>query len=307
MVVSESVVGSGAYTYEAREDWAKIPEGWDMPAAAVTVDSQDRVYCFNRTPDHPIMVFDRDGNFLTSWGGDGVFAFPHAIRVDENDNLWTVDRDHGQALLFTNDGKPLRSIGTRGYRSDTGLSPEDTGSQAWRNVTRGAEPFNLPTDIALTPSGEMFVADGYGNARVHKFAADGSHLFSWGEPGTEPYQFNLPHGIWLDRRGRVLVADRENDRVQIFDQEGKLLEIWPTELIGPAFFYVDADDIVYIPEHNAGLISVLTLDGARLARWGDPGFRSCHGIWGDSHGDIYVVRPGAWGRPRGVVKYVRRR
>ena len=224
MVVSETVVGSGAYTYEVREDWARVPDGWEMPAAAVTVDSQDRVYCFNRTPDHPIMVFDRDGNFLSSWG-EGVFAFPHAIRVDEDDNLWTVDRDHGQALLFTNDGKPLREIGTRGYRSDTGLGPEDRDSQAWRKVTRGGEPFNLPTDIALTPSGEMFIADGYGNARVHKFAADGTHLFSWGEPGTEPVQFNLPHGIWLDRRGRVLVADRENDRVQIFDQEGKLLEI----------------------------------------------------------------------------------
>ena len=88
---------------------------------------------------------------------------------------------------------------------------------------------------------------------------------------------------------------------------GKLLEIWSTTLIGPAFFYVDNEDIVYIPEHNGGLVSVLTLDGERLAQWGDPSFRSCHGIWGDSHGDIYVVRPGAWGRPRRIVKYVRRR
>ena len=151
----------------------------------------------------------------------------------------------------------------------------------------------------------MFVTDGYGNARVHKFAADGTHLFSWGEPGTGPGQFNLPHGVWIDRRGRVLVGDRENDRVQVFDQEGKFLRVWPTKLIGPAFFYVDADDIVYIPEHNGGLVSVLTLDGERLAHWGDPSFRSCHGIWGDSHGDLYVVRPGAWGRQRRVVKYVR--
>jgi sugar lactone lactonase YvrE len=306
MTVSESVVGSGAYTYEVQEDWAKIPAGWEMPAAAVTVDAQDRVYCFNRTDDHPIMVFDRDGTFLSSWG-DGVFAFPHAIRVDQDDNLWTVDRAHGQALLFTKDGQLLRTIGTRGHRSDTGVPADDTSSQAYRRVTHGGGPFNLPADIALAPSGEMFIADGYGNARVHKFAADGTYLFSWGEPGTEPVQFNLPHGIWLDRRGRVLVADRENDRVQIFDQDGTLLEIWPTELIGPAFFYVDADDIVYIPEHNGGLVSVLTLDGERLARWGDPSFRSCHGIWGDSHGDIYVVRPGAWGRPRRIVKYVRRR
>jgi DNA-binding beta-propeller fold protein YncE len=306
MVVAESVVGSGAYTYDVLEDWARLPEGWEMPAAAVTVDSQDRVYCFNRSKERPIIVFDRNGNVLSSWG-EGVFAFPHAIRVDEHDNLWTVDREHGQALLFTPDGTLLRSIGTRGFRSDTGVPPDDNGSQAWRHVTHGGEPFNLPTDIALTPSGEMFIADGYGNARVHKFAADGSYRFSWGEPGTAPVQFNLPHGIGLDRRGRVLVADRENDRVQIFDQDGHLLEIWPTELIGPAFFYVDHDDVVYIPEHNGGLVSVLTLDGERLARWGDPSFRSCHGIWGDSHGDIYVVRPGAWGRTRRIVKYVRRR
>jgi DNA-binding beta-propeller fold protein YncE len=275
-----------------------------MPAAAVTVDAQDRVYCFNRTKDHPVMVFDRDGNYLSSWGA-GVFAFPHAIRTDTNNNLWLVDRDHGQMMLFSTSGELLRTIGTKGQRSDTGVPPDDMSSGAYRKVTHGGGPFNLPTDIDLTSSGEMFITDGYGNARVHKFAADGTHLFSWGEPGTAPGQFNLPHGVWIDKHGRVLVADRENDRVQVFDQDGKLLQVWPTPLIGPAFFYVDADDIVYIPEHNGGLVSVLTLEGERLAQWGDPSFRSCHGIWGDSRGDLYVVRPGAWGRPRRVVKYVR--
>jgi sugar lactone lactonase YvrE len=151
----------------------------------------------------------------------------------------------------------------------------------------------------------MFMSDGYGNARVHKFSPEGKHLFSWGEPGTAPGQFNLPHGVWIDRRGRLLVADRENDRVQIFDQDGKLLTIWSTELIGPAFFYVDHDDIVYIPEHNGGMVSILTLDGERLARWGGPVHRSCHGIWVDSQGDLYVVQPGEWGRVRRVVKYER--
>jgi DNA-binding beta-propeller fold protein YncE len=270
----------------------------------VTVDAQDRVYCFNRTKDHPVMVFDRDGNYLSSWGA-GVFAFPHAIRTDTNNNLWLVDRDHGQMMLFSTSGELLRTIGTKGQRSDTGVPPDDMSSGAYRKVTHGGGPFNLPTDIDLTSSGEMFITDGYGNARVHKFAADGTHLFSWGEPGTAPGQFNLPHGVWIDKHGRVLVADRENDRVQVFDQDGKLLQVWPTPLIGPAFFYVDADDIVYIPEHNGGLVSVLTLEGERLAQWGDPSFRSCHGIWGDSRGDLYVVRPGAWGRPRRVVKYVR--
>ena len=130
-------------------------------------------------------------------------------------------------------------------------------------------------------------------------------LMSWGEPGAQPGHFNLPHGVWVDRRGRVLVADRENDRIQVFDQDGKLLAIWPTKLIGPAVMYVDANDIVYVVEHNGGLVSVLTLDGERLAQWGDPAFRSCHGIWADSRGDLYVVRPGAWGRKRRVVKHVR--
>lgn len=303
---AETVVGNGKHTYRVQEDWARIPEGWEVPAASVTVDSEDRVYCFNRSKDRPIIVFDRDGNVLSSWGA-GLFAFPHTIRADKNDRLWLVDRDHGQMMLFTLSGERLRTIGAKGVRSDTGVAPGDTRSDAWKDVTHGGGPFNLPTDIDVAPSGEMFVTDGYGNARVHKFAADGTHLLSWGEPGREPGQFNLPHGVWIDRRGRVLIADRENDRVQVFDQNGKLLNIWPTKLIGPAVFYVDADDIVYIVEHNAGLVSVLTLEGERLAQWGDPSFRSCHGIWGDSHGDIYVVRPGAWGRPRRIVKYVRRR
>jgi peptidylglycine monooxygenase len=111
--------------------------------------------------------------------------------------------------------------------------------------------------------------------------------------------------VWIDRRGRVLVADRENDRVQVFDQNGKLLTIWPTKLIGPAVIYVDDEDIVYVVEHNAGLVSILTLDGERLAQWGDPMFKSCHGVACDSRGDLYVVRAGPWGRRRRIVKHVR--
>ena len=228
-----------------------------------------------------MVIFDRDGNFVKSWGA-GLFSFPHAIRIDENDFVWLTDEYHGQFMKFTTDGQLLQTIGVKGQRSDTGVPADEFSSAAYKQVTHGGAPFNLPTDIAFAPGGEMFMTDGYGNARVHKFAADGKYLFSWGEPGTAPGQFNLPHGVWIDRRGRVLIADRENDRVQVFDQAGKLLNVWPTELIGPAFFYVDDDDVVYIPEHNGGMISVLTLDGERLARWGDgPVNRSCHGIWCD--------------------------
>jgi len=304
----EPIVGSGKYTYRVNEEWQRPPAGLEVRACAVSVDSQDRVYCFNRNPEHPVVIFDSDGNFLSSWGA-GLFTFPHAIRiVRENgrDVVWLCDEHHHQFQKFTTDGKLLQTIGEKGARSDTGVPADDFSSAAWKKVTHGGDPFNLPTDIAFAADGSMFMTDGYGNARVHKFSPDAKHLFSWGEPGTAPGQFNLPHGVWIDRRGRVLVADRENDRVQVFDQNGKLLSVWSTELIGPAFFYVDDDDVVYIPEHNGGRISILTLDGERLARWGDGTVhRSCHGIWVDSRGDLYVVQPGEWGRVRRVVKYER--
>jgi DNA-binding beta-propeller fold protein YncE len=301
----DKIVGSGRYTYTVLEDWAKPPPHIEMKAAAVAVDAQDRVYCFNRVADHPIVIFDRDGNFLSSWGA-GQFVQPHAIRFDADGNLWLTDGHGMQFFKYSPDGQRLRTIGEKGYRSESGVPTDDLSSTAWKKVTHSAGPFNIPTDIAFAPDGSMFMTDGYGNARVHKFGPDGTYQFSWGQPGTAPGQFNLPHGVWVDRRGRLLVADRENDRVQVFDLGGTLQGIWPTELIGPAFFYVDAEDIVYIPEHNAGMVSVVTLDGERLARWGGPIHKSCHGVWGDSHGDIYIVQPGDWGRTRRVVKYQRK-
>ena len=298
-------VGSGRFTYQMQEDWAKVPAGWDMPAAAVAGDSQDRIYCFNRDPDHPVVVFDREGNYLSSWG-KGIFAFPHAILPDRDDNVWLVDRNHGQIMKFTPEGRLLMTIGTKGYRSNTGADNSDFSSNGWKQVVRGGEPFNLPAGIAFNPAGEVFIADGYANARMHKFSPEGKHLLSWGGPGTGPGQFNLPHGVWVDRHGRVLVADRENDRVQVFTQDGKHITTWPTKLIGVAVFCVDDDDIVYVPEHNAGMVSILTLEGERLAQWGSEIHRSCHGIWVDSHRDLYVVMPGQWGRSRRVVKFVRK-
>ncbi len=300
-----TLVGTGKYTYEVNEQWQQVPEGWNMPAAAAAVDSQDRVFCYNRDPNHPIIVFDRDGKFLYAWG-DGLFRFAHAIVIDADDNLWLTDRDHGQIMQFTpEEGELLTAIGEKGFRSDTGVDPNDFSSKAYQQVTHGGDPFNLPTDVAFAPSGEMFITDGYGNARVHKFAADGTHMFSWGEPGTGPGEFNMPHGVHVDKEGRVLVCDRENDRVQVFTQEGEYISTWATKLIGPAVFFVDKEDTIYIPEHNGGLISVLTAEGERLAQWGDPEFRSCHGIAGDSRGDIYVVQPIKGIKGRRIVKYIR--
>jgi len=303
-MTTASTVGTGKYTYEVNEDWAKLPDGWEMPAAAVYGDSQDRVYCFNRDPDHPICIFDRDGNFLSSWGA-GSIAFAHAIYLDKEDNVWLVDRNHHQVYKYTKDGQLLMTIGEEGFRSDTGVAQDDYSSSTWSNVTHSGGPFNMPAGIAVNDAGEIFIADGYANARVHKFTSEGAHILSWGDPGSGPGQFNLPHGVWIDRQGRVLVSDRENDRVQVFDQDGGYISTWPSKLIGPALMYVDDEDTVYIPEHNGGLVSVLTLEGERLAQWGEAKYRSCHGIWVDSHKDLYVVTPGDWGKGRRVVKYTR--
>jgi streptogramin lyase len=304
-MAATTTVGTGKYTYDVDEDWAKLPEGWEMPAAAVYGDSKDRVYCFNRDPEHPICIFDRDGNLVSSWGA-GLISFAHAIYLDKEDNVWLVDRNKHQVFKYTNDGKLLMTIGDEGSRSDTGVAQDDYSSTTWSSVTHSGAPFNMPAGIAVNDAGEIFIADGYANARVHKFTSDGKLIMSWGDPGSGDGQFNLPHGVWIDNQGRVLVSDRENDRVQVFTQDGKFVSSWPTKLIGPALMFVDDEDVVYIPEHNGGMVSVLNLEGERLAQWGDIKYRSCHGIWVDSHKDLYVVTPGDWGKGRRVVKYSRK-
>ena len=301
-----AIVGSGDYRYEVNEDWARLPDGWHAPMAAVTVDSQDRVYGFNRG-ERSVIVFDKQGNYLYDWGETG-FSFPHAIYADGQDNIWIVDRNDQQALKYTPQGELLMTIGEKGYRSDTGADPADFGSSGYTQVTRGGEPFNMPAGIAVAPSGDIFIADGYANARVHRFGADGALLKSWGEPGEDPGEFMLPHGACVDNRGNVLIADRENDRVQVFTQDGEFVAQWPTKLIGPAVVWQDADSVCYVAEHNGGYFSVLDADGELLARWGDAKYRSCHGAAGDSEGSIYFVQPtsGEGSGGRRIVKYTRR-
>ena len=297
-----TTTGSGQHTFEVDSNWAELPDGWDAPMAAVAVDSQDHVYGFNRG-ERGVIVFDKDGGYLSHW--DAEFDFPHAIYADPADNIWIVDRDAGQVLKYTSNGDLQLTIGERGYRSDTGADNSVFGSNGWRDVVRGGEPFNLPAGVAVAENGDVFVADGYANCRVHKFSADGQLLKSWGDPGAGAGQFNLPHGVWIDQDGRVLVADRENDRVQVFDQEGTHLGQWPAELIGPAVIWMDSDRNAYVAEHNGGYFSILDSDGRPLARWGGPEFRSCHGAAGDSDGNIYFVQPVPGMTGRQIVKYVR--
>ena len=224
-------VGSGNHTYEVNEDWTQTPEGWNVPMAAVTVDSQDRVYGFNRG-EHGVIVFDTDGNYLYDWGETG-FSFPHAIYADAHDNIWIVDRNDQQILKYTPQGELLMTIGEKGFRSDPARTPT-TGVRAATRRSRTAATLSTCGGIAVAPSGDIYIADGYANARVHRFSADGALKRSWGEPGSGPGQFMLPHGACITADGRLLIADRENDRIQVFTQDGRFAAEWPTKLIGPA-------------------------------------------------------------------------
>src|SRR3989442_1361278 len=211
-------VGTGKYSYTLIQDWAKFPPGETFAmVSAVATDSQDRVYGFQRK-DPPIVIFDRNGNFLSSWG-NGAFDFAHGISIS-NDTVYLTDRNNSVCLMYTLDGKPIQMLGRHGVHSDTGCErPGDL-------VPRAAGPFNYPSEMVADPQGDLYVSDGYRNARVHRFAPDGHLKLSWGEPGkTAPNQFHLPHSL-LVHEGRVYVCDRENHRIQVFTTEGQPITMW---------------------------------------------------------------------------------
>ncbi len=172
------------------------------------VDRRDRVYLFHRGL-HPLCVFDRDGNFVTSWG-DGVFRRAHGVHMGPDDTIYLTDEGDHTVRKCTLDGKVLLTIGI----------PDAPAA------FMSGEPFRRCTHTALSPAGEIYVSDGYGNARIHKYAPDGKRLMSWGEPGAGPGQFNLPHNIACDADGWVYVADRENHRIQVFDGSGRFETQW---------------------------------------------------------------------------------
>ena len=289
-----ATVGTGKYRYELIENWAKLPPGEAFGnTSAVATDSRDRVYVFQRK-DPPVMIFDRDGTYVSCWG-IGAFADPHGIYIAD-DIIYLTDRADSVCLTYTLDGKPLQVLGKRGEHSDTGCErPGDL-------VPRAAGPFNYPTEMVPAPSGDLYVSDGYRNARVHRFTADGRLLMSWGEPGkTAPNQFHLPHSLVADEDGIIYLCDRENSRIQVFSADGKFVTMW-TDMRRPLDISIDRDGILYISEGGLdGLsprVSLMDKRGNVVARWDS---LSAHGSWVDAHGDIYM----ALGARARVDKYVR--
>ena len=259
-------------TYRLVPGWGTMPEGasWGQ-VPGMAIDAKGKLYAFHRA-EPPIVEIDSAGKILKRWG-EGMFVWPHGIRVDQDGFLWVTDgraRDgKGQQVFkMTPDGKVVMTLGTKGVAGD------------------GPDAFNGVCDVAFGRNGDIFVADGHVNARVVKFTKDGKFIKSWGSKGTGHGRFDLPHAIVIDRRGRVLVADRSNSRIQIFDQDGAYLDEW-TQFGTPSGMFIAEDDTLYVVDYNVkkGIFVGSAKDGAVRFKLDDA---VAEGVAVDRDGSIYV-------------------
>ena len=281
----------GDFAFIHMTDWYSLPDDYVIgEVAGVAVAPNGNVYAFNRGP-HPIIIFDKDGKFISSWG-DGVFKSPHGITIGFDERVYCVDEGDHTVRIYNLEGDLQLMLGT----------PGKAGGY------HSGNPYNRPTDVALDPTtGDFYVSDGYGNSRVHKYSPDGKHILSWGKPGMDPGEFNIVHNIATDSNGLVYVNDRESHRVQIFDSNGKYQsEI--RHVHRPCALYISPDDTIYVGELAAEMsvnkyipnfgprITVIDNKGNKIARLGktDPqnmnanDFAAPHSISSDSEGNMYV-------------------
>jgi DNA-binding beta-propeller fold protein YncE len=260
--------------YRPVSDWPQLPPGLKLgQVSAVATDAEDNVYVFHRGPQ-PILVFDRHGKFLRSWGDD-VVKTAHGLRIDDDGNVWITDIGHHQVMKFSPEGKLLRTLGKK----------DQPGNDR--------EHFDKPTDVAFGAGGELYVADGYGNSRVIEFSTLGSFVREWGKKGSGDGEFNLPHAIRLDAKGNVYVGDRENNRIQIFDGKGKYLAQY-RDGGAPYGLFLTRDERILVADGRANLVWVLDLHGKALGHFGEKGrgpgqFDMPHAVCEDSHGAVYVT------------------
>jgi sugar lactone lactonase YvrE len=284
--------------------------GWEVADVATAKGGQE-VHLLVRDPSR-VVVLSTDGELVRVWG-DGMFSRrPHGITVAPDGTTYIVDQPAHVVRIFDADDKPVRTIGNEGHPSDTGVDIS-LPVPAWTaTVARAAAPFNNPTKVAVVPGGGFLVADGYGNARIHRFDAEGELLSSWGLPGTGSGEFKLPHSVLVLRDGTVLVADRENDRLQQFTVDGVHLASW-NDVRRPTALAETSDGRILVGQlpwrkgevaHRLGLVreetparlSLISANGSVLG-WREnrasaaaPGrFVAPHGLAADIHDDIYVA------------------
>ncbi len=267
------------------EDFPALPKGMSLGAVSgVEIDADGNVMVFHRGRNS-ILVLSPEGKLLRSFG-DGFYDSTHFLRRDPDGLLWTTDNKNHTVLALDPSGKVLRTYGERNIPG------------------KDARHFDRPTDIAFGAEGSLFVADGYGNSRIAKFDRAGQLLLEWGQKGKGEGDFDLPHSIRIDSRGLVYVGDRENDRIQVFDQQGKYLRQFGG--FAPFGLHIDTDDTLYVADGRADKIIHMTLEGTVLEEWGEKGsqpgnFDLPHGIVVAPDGAIYVAEVGG----KRIQKFVR--
>jgi len=291
--------------YREIEGWGE--DSWEDDVTGVAVDSLDRVYALRRGKD-AITVLQPDGIVIERWGNECFSSRPHQIYIGPGDRIYIADDGAHRIFIFELTGRLLKTIGSgtptaTGYDGAGTLSPDIALEQV-----RGGGPFNRPTKAVPGPNGKIFVSDGYRNCRLHRFSHEGELERSWGGFGADPGCFVIPHSVAIDSNSRVLVCDRENDRIQLFSRDGDLLDVW-NDVQRPTDIALDQSGRLYVTElprgpkdlkswrlgpardDLPGRVTIRFPDGAVEAQIGLPEFvfRAPHAVAVDSTGAIYVA------------------
>jgi sugar lactone lactonase YvrE len=282
------LTGYGDIKFSVQVDILQRPFARDLGLCSdVGIDAQGRMWVASRR-GHPISVWTTDGAFLGSWG-ETEFKEVHHIQA-VGDALWVVDDQLHVVRRYSMDGTLATQMGTTGVAVATVTHRGQNGG-----------PFNMPTGLAVGKGGELFVSDGYGNRQVHRFSASGELEKSWGHGGTGSGEFGPVHSVTVDGTDRVIICDRENNRVQVFDYDGGFVAEW-TDLLGPADAAIGPDGLVYVTEQGDSIanrmnfqpngISILTLDGKLVGHWYEASSGNMvggHGLALDAAGNVYVA------------------
>jgi len=273
-----AAVVAGAFAqggnWQVLESWGQLPAGLAWGGASqVSTTPEGQIVVFRRAVPS-FFVLNPDGTFVKSWG-ETPYRLAHGIRIDKDGFIWASDNSDNLIQKFSPDGKLVMTLGRKGMAGD--------------NMSQDA--FDGPADVFAAPNGDIFVADGYRNSRVVQFSKDGKFIkIIGGTKGSEPGQFNLPHALVIDSKGRLIVADAENSRIQVFDQSGKFLEQWTNFPAKPrGALYITADDTLYVSHVDAEAITIMK-DGKVLDTVKGVGGRP-HGMTLDKQGNIYITSP----------------